>query len=752
MASTILLADDSITIQKVVELTFGETNHRVVAVSSGRELLRRLPEEKPDIILCDVVMPDLNGYEVCQSLKADPLTLHLPVVLLTGTFEPFDRDRAIASGCDAIVTKPFEGRELVSVVEDLLRRSRSLPVAEPEPSFFPGLGAPEGMPGLEFTTTGFDQMVPQPPEEPGIPDHGIEMTGVSPRLPEARESDEVFAFGGSEAAPAGLTPHVEGADADDSWVDRVSSDAAAVGSMQGDFFTSPPSSAPPGAEAPVAPPETEPLEDAPTPVLLSPWQESADLQSRDAAAPEVVAPDVEPDLEGPAIAASSTGFAGEPPIPVPYGGQAFSGPPAATTPWQEPEAAEEPDAEMWPAPPTPHDFPATLGSLNPARESVASAWQDEAEMQGAEGTSELVETAPEPGFLHPEPGFPFGAIAAPPERPLDERGHGLSAPHLEDAVEPAVVETTEAAAEPLAPTADNGLPIGSPFVVPVAEADTPAEPAASEVGDGPPTIPAGEPAIPAEEGAEEPAIAKPVPPVDTMDAVDAGLLPAEVPEEPALAAEAEPMRSAAAFTDELIELIAGRVLARIPRPDLGEEQVLAVAQRAAQLIPPVPPPDLPPLSYELEEPDILRVAQRVVEIIPPPPAPGPVRLSEDEVEFVAQRVLALVPPPELPPVVVPPDEVQRITEHVLASMTAPPPPELPESEVARVADRVVAMLPPPPAAAAAELSEAALEQIARRVLDLAAPLIERIAWEVIPDMAEMLVRRRIEDLERDTES
>jgi CheY-like chemotaxis protein len=74
MAGTLLLADDSITIQKVVELTFAETNHKVIAVGSGRDLFRRLPEIKPDVVLCDVVMPDMNGYEVCQTLKSDPAT------------------------------------------------------------------------------------------------------------------------------------------------------------------------------------------------------------------------------------------------------------------------------------------------------------------------------------------------------------------------------------------------------------------------------------------------------------------------------------------------------------------------------------------------------------------------------------------------------------------------------------------------------------------------------------------------------
>ena len=98
MSRTILLADDSLTIQKVVELTFADTDYEVVAVSSGDELMQRLPELRPDLVICDVIMPGRDGYDVCQEIKSTSDYLHLPVILLTGTFEPFDRDRAIAVG------------------------------------------------------------------------------------------------------------------------------------------------------------------------------------------------------------------------------------------------------------------------------------------------------------------------------------------------------------------------------------------------------------------------------------------------------------------------------------------------------------------------------------------------------------------------------------------------------------------------------------------------------------------------------
>ncbi|MCW8985916.1 MAG: response regulator [Thermoanaerobaculales bacterium] len=129
MSRTILLADDSLTIQKVVELTFADTEYEVVAVSSGDDLLQRLPEVRPDLVICDVIMPGRDGYDVCQEIKSNSDFLHLPVILLTGTFEPFDRDRAIAVGCSEIITKPFEAKKLVDAVERLAATPAAPPPA-----------------------------------------------------------------------------------------------------------------------------------------------------------------------------------------------------------------------------------------------------------------------------------------------------------------------------------------------------------------------------------------------------------------------------------------------------------------------------------------------------------------------------------------------------------------------------------------------------------------------------------------------
>lgn len=122
MAKKILLADDSITIQKVVELTFSDGDFEVIAVNNGAKAIQKLQESRPDIVLSDIIMPEKNGYEVCEFVKSHPEFRNIPVILLTGTFEPFDPDRAERAGCDAVVTKPFESQSLIHKVEELIQQ------------------------------------------------------------------------------------------------------------------------------------------------------------------------------------------------------------------------------------------------------------------------------------------------------------------------------------------------------------------------------------------------------------------------------------------------------------------------------------------------------------------------------------------------------------------------------------------------------------------------------------------------------
>lgn len=117
----LLLADDSVTIQKVVDLTFSDEGLEVITASDGQQALDKLDDIVPDIVLADVHMPQLNGYELCELIKQDDRFRHIPVMLLVGSFEPFDEAEARRVGADDYLTKPFQSiRTLISKVHHLL--------------------------------------------------------------------------------------------------------------------------------------------------------------------------------------------------------------------------------------------------------------------------------------------------------------------------------------------------------------------------------------------------------------------------------------------------------------------------------------------------------------------------------------------------------------------------------------------------------------------------------------------------------
>ncbi len=128
----LLLADDSVTIRKVVELTFADEGVEVFAVGDGDAAMLKFVEVQPDIVLVDVEMPGPTGYQICEMIKQDDATRHIPVLLLVGSFEPFDQDLAERAGADGFLTKPFHSiRDLVARVADLLDTG-SVPDAGPE--------------------------------------------------------------------------------------------------------------------------------------------------------------------------------------------------------------------------------------------------------------------------------------------------------------------------------------------------------------------------------------------------------------------------------------------------------------------------------------------------------------------------------------------------------------------------------------------------------------------------------------------
>ena len=165
MAHTLLLADDSVTIQRVIELTFADEDVQVVAVSDGDEAIARLNKTPPDIVLADVGMPGKNGYEVAQHIKSTPRLSHIPVVLLTGAFEPIDQAKAAAAGCDGVLAKPFEPQLVIGRVKELLSKSKS---AAANPAVAPSAPAPAAASSMSAVPAGSKPVPVAAPAPPPV--------------------------------------------------------------------------------------------------------------------------------------------------------------------------------------------------------------------------------------------------------------------------------------------------------------------------------------------------------------------------------------------------------------------------------------------------------------------------------------------------------------------------------------------------------------------------------------------------------
>ena len=154
MPKNLLLADDSVTIQKVVAITFANEDYAVSAVDNGEDAIAKARATRPDVILLDAMMPKKNGYEACEAIKADPALAGVPVILLAGTFEQFDEARAKAVRADAFIQKPFESQALINKVRELVEGRAPVTAPGATPLAF---GAPATAPASAAPT-----LAPQP--------------------------------------------------------------------------------------------------------------------------------------------------------------------------------------------------------------------------------------------------------------------------------------------------------------------------------------------------------------------------------------------------------------------------------------------------------------------------------------------------------------------------------------------------------------------------------------------------------------
>jgi two-component system alkaline phosphatase synthesis response regulator PhoP len=121
----ILVVDDEIYIVHILDFSLGMEGYEVVTALDGEQALEKMKAEQPDLIVLDIMMPKLDGYEVCKTIKGNPDTAHIPVILLSAKGRNVDQKMGFDVGADDYITKPFSPRKLVERINQLLGQAVS---------------------------------------------------------------------------------------------------------------------------------------------------------------------------------------------------------------------------------------------------------------------------------------------------------------------------------------------------------------------------------------------------------------------------------------------------------------------------------------------------------------------------------------------------------------------------------------------------------------------------------------------------
>jgi len=116
----VLVVDDEVYILHILDFILGAENYDVVTATNGEQALQKVREEKPDLVILDIMMPKLDGYETCRMIKSDPATKHIPVILLTAKGREIDQRLGREVGANDYMTKPFSPNKLIERVQAIL--------------------------------------------------------------------------------------------------------------------------------------------------------------------------------------------------------------------------------------------------------------------------------------------------------------------------------------------------------------------------------------------------------------------------------------------------------------------------------------------------------------------------------------------------------------------------------------------------------------------------------------------------------
>jgi CheY-like chemotaxis protein/predicted regulator of Ras-like GTPase activity (Roadblock/LC7/MglB family) len=158
----VLVVDDSLSVRKMVERALEMKGFEVLAASSGTEAMERIDSARPDLVVCDVVMPDVDGYRICEFVRAHPALAETPVLLISGIVNSAVLERAAQVKSSHVLRKPFTADDLARKVEELLTARSRATALPPEQPVVPGGEAPTpgdlkaiigqlaGMPGVRL--------------------------------------------------------------------------------------------------------------------------------------------------------------------------------------------------------------------------------------------------------------------------------------------------------------------------------------------------------------------------------------------------------------------------------------------------------------------------------------------------------------------------------------------------------------------------------------------------------------------------
>ncbi len=172
---TVYFIDDSATMREVIKIAFRRENMNVVACPSGEAALSQMNQVSPDVVISDVIMPEKDGYEVCQHIKSDPRFSGTPVVLMSGVVNRAVAEKAFAVKADELIRKPFQPQDLITRVKHLLSPKSAMavpPASVPAPAAAAALSSIFSTPitGIPMQTrTASVATIPPPSSRPAAP-------------------------------------------------------------------------------------------------------------------------------------------------------------------------------------------------------------------------------------------------------------------------------------------------------------------------------------------------------------------------------------------------------------------------------------------------------------------------------------------------------------------------------------------------------------------------------------------------------